>query len=69
LALAAASESDDRLLGLPRMLTTDDVAEICSVRPTTVSGWARDGVLRGRKLGGGPWRFSREDVLALTERL
>ena len=45
------------------LLTVGEVAASLRVHPETVRTWARDGVLRGSKVGTA-WRFHKVDVEA-----
>lgn len=56
--------------GTPEVLTADQAAEFLQVSLRTVLQLARDGELRGHKVGRS-WRFCRSDVIAYVrgERL
>jgi excisionase family DNA binding protein len=43
------------------VLTVDDVARLLELKPYTVKGYARRGILPGRKLGR-TWRFLRPEL-------
>lgn len=47
------------------ILTTQQVADVFAVHPTTVVQWANDGHLAHFRTPGGHRRFRREDVEAL----
>jgi len=51
------------LASLPALLTTDEVAAVLRLHPTTVKLLMRDGKLPGRKIGG-QWRLLKSDLLA-----
>jgi len=50
---------------LPELLTAQEVAEFARVRERTIYQMAKDGRLKGHKVGRG-WRFYREDVLEVV---
>ena len=47
------------------LLTVNDVMELYHVSQRTVYRWIESGRLKGKKLAGGQWRFSRDAVLAV----
>lgn len=51
------------LATLPALLTTDEVAAVLRLHPTTIKLLMRDGKLPGRKIGG-QWRLLKSDLLA-----
>lgn len=48
-----------------RLITPREVAATYKVKPGTVSGWARQGKVRGTRTPGGQWRVYAADVEAL----
>lgn len=44
------------------LLTTQEVAALCRVAPSTVARWAKSGVLPGITIGPRTLRFRRSDV-------
>jgi excisionase family DNA binding protein len=56
--------------GIPETMTAEQVADVLQMRPTTVTGWARNGngPLRGVKVGN-EWRFRVDDVQRLLNIL
>ncbi|HXG51730.1 MAG TPA: helix-turn-helix domain-containing protein [candidate division Zixibacteria bacterium] len=46
------------------ILTASQVAKLLQIHPRTVYKLVRQGVIPGRKFGGG-WRFSRNDIVSL----
>lgn len=49
------------------LLTADDLAEILAVRPITVLGWYRKGVIPGIRLGHKIIRFNLTEVVNALE--
>lgn len=47
------------------LLTTQEVAEMCRVTPSTVARWAKSGVLPAITIGPRTLRFRRGDVESL----
>ena len=47
------------------ILTANQVAELLQIHPRTVYKLVRQGLLPGRKFGGG-WRFSRNEILTMV---
>jgi excisionase family DNA binding protein len=48
-------------------MTPKEAAEALRIKPLTLTGWLRNGVITGKKLGTGPkarWRVSRAEVKA-----
>ena len=51
------------------VMTASDVADFLKVSVAAVRRWTRNGVLRGRRLGGtGDWRYFKEDVMDFLTR-
>lgn len=51
---------------LNRLLTVEEAAEHLPLRPATVRGWLRTGLLKGSKLGR-VWRISEIDLSRISE--
>ena len=49
------------------LLTTQEVATLCRVTPSTVARWAKAGILPALTIGPRTLRFRRADVDALLE--
>ena len=47
------------------ILTANQVADLLQIHPRTVYKLVKQGLLPGRKFGGG-WRFSRSEILAMV---
>ena len=46
------------------IMTTDEVAKFLKVGVGAVRRWAREGMLKGYRMGGrGEWRYLKEDVI------
>ncbi len=52
-----------------RTYTTHDIAEFCDVYPSSVLDWIKAGKLITQRTQGGHHRVTREEVIALLERL
>lgn len=66
-ARAAPAGPQQKLLGAPRMrlLTINETAALCRVRPITVRRWIATGQLAASKVGG-QWRIHESTVHQLT---
>ena len=67
---ASARRELPELSGLPPILTTDEVAELCRVERRTVWSWVQDRRIDHFRLGGGSrgaLRFPREAVLRFLQ--
>ena len=51
-----------------KLLTVWEVAEMLSVKITTVRAWLGNGSLQGVKLPGGGWRVRKEDLDEMLNR-
>ena len=60
----ALRESD----GEPTFLTRRDVARLFGVSVSTVTRWARQGLLRAVRTPGGHWRFPEAEARRAAER-
>jgi len=47
------------------ILTANQVADLLQIHPRTVYKLVKQGLLPGRKFGGG-WRFSKSEILAMV---
>lgn len=45
------------------LLSTQQIAEMFSVKRKTVEGWIRDGLLKGTKIGGRYWRVPESEMI------
>mgnify|MGYP003576148782 CR=1 FL=1 len=52
---------------MEKMLTASEVAELLQVHLKTVYRLARNGLIPGKKLGGG-WRFSRDEIVKMVSK-
>jgi excisionase family DNA binding protein len=52
---------------MEKMLTATEVAELLQVHLKTVYRLARNGLIPGKKLGGG-WRFSRDEIVKMVSK-
>jgi excisionase family DNA binding protein len=52
---------------MEKMLTASDVAELLQVHLKTVYRLARNGLIPGKKFGGG-WRFSKDEILKMVTK-
>lgn len=66
-ALATLKDTDAKESG-EHVLGPEEVARILDISPHDVGGLAREGRLRGRRMGT-RWRFRRDDVLVYLTRL
>ena len=48
-----------------RLMTVQDVAANLQVGPHAVRKWLRRGALQGRRLPGGQWRVTQNDIEAM----
>jgi excisionase family DNA binding protein len=65
----AAQPSGNAAANDPSYLRTDEVAEILSVSPKTVSRWAKEGKLPFLKTLGGHRRYPEAEIRDLAEEL
>lgn len=56
----------ERIAALPEVLTAEEAASIVGVSDPTIKRWAGRGLVRGARIGGGQWRFSKASVLGLV---
>ena len=52
----------------PQLFTVAEVAELLSVRISTVRTWLANGELSGLKLPGGDWRIRKEELDKMLTR-
>jgi excisionase family DNA binding protein len=52
---------------MEKMLTASDVADLLQIHLKTVYRLARNGLIPGKKFGGG-WRFSKEEILKMVSK-
>ena len=52
---------------LEKLYTVDDIAQMTALTTRTIRNYLRNGMLKGRKIGG-QWRFTQADVQAMLER-
>jgi len=50
---------------MEKLYTVEDIATMTSLTSRTIRNYIKDGLLKGRKIGG-QWRFTEEDVKNLT---
>jgi len=46
---------------MEKLYTVEDIATMTSLTTRTIRNYLKDGILKGRKLGG-QWRFTKEDI-------
>ncbi|MCL2518923.1 MAG: helix-turn-helix domain-containing protein [Oscillospiraceae bacterium] len=46
---------------MEKLLTVEDIAKMTSMTTRTIRNYLKDGILKGRKIGG-QWRFAEEDI-------
>jgi len=46
---------------MEKLLTVEDIAKMTSMTTRTIRNYLKDGILKGRKIGG-QWRFTEEDI-------
>ena len=52
---------------MEKMLTATEVAELLQVHLKTVYRLARNGLIPGKKLGGG-WRFNKDEIVKMVSK-
>jgi excisionase family DNA binding protein len=52
---------------MEKMLTASEVAELLQVHLKTVYRLARNGLIPGKKFGGG-WRFCRDEIVKMVRK-
>jgi excisionase family DNA binding protein len=50
---------------IEEIITANQVADLLQIHPRTVYKLVKQGLLPGRKFGGG-WRFSKSEILAMV---
>lgn len=48
-------------MSLQKLYSVEEIAQMTSVTTRTIRNYLRNGILKGRKIGG-QWRFSLEDI-------
>ncbi|MCL2775938.1 MAG: helix-turn-helix domain-containing protein [Oscillospiraceae bacterium] len=51
---------------MEKLYTVDDIAKMTSLTTRTIRNYIKDGLLKGRKIGG-QWRFTEEDIKMLMD--
>jgi len=46
---------------MDKLFTVEDIAQMTSLTTRTIRNYLKDGILKGRKIGG-QWRFTEEDI-------
>lgn len=52
---------DKQVTGLEQLFTVEDIANMTSMSDRTIRNYLRNGLLKGRKIGG-QWRFTMQDI-------
>ena len=52
---------DKQVTGLEQLFTVEDIANMTSTSDRTIRNYLRNGLLKGRKIGG-QWRFTMQDI-------
>ena len=55
------THKEENAMPLQKLYSVEEIAQITSVTTRTIRNYLRNGILKGRKIGG-QWRFSLEDI-------